>query len=123
MIDMKVRSPISENRTSEKLYNYIHQKIEGMEDYKWKRKTYAYKKLNVENSPYVIRAEIRWDVDWRKTTSDIINLTFSIELAVQNMLVPIWNITFENIDGVNGVDKAFEKINEEIDDFKEELEF
>lgn len=120
---MRIRNPITEQRASEKLYNYIHQKVDALDDYKWKRKTYAYKKLDVENCPYVIRATVRWDVDWRKTTDDKIDLTFAVELAISNMLLPIWELTFKDIKGINGIDSAFQKIDSELDDFREGLEF
>lgn len=120
---MKVKSPVKEGRVAESLFNYIHRKVDSLDDYKWKGKTYAYKKLNVENSPYVIRGIVRWEVDRTKTRKDKIDLTFGIELSIQNMLLPIWNITFEDIEGINGIDSAFEQINDEVEEFRESLEF
>lgn len=120
---MKIRSPISENRTAEQLSGYIHRKVESLDDYNWKGKTYGYRKLNIENCPYVVRGIVRWDVDWTKTRKDKIDLTFAIELSISNMLLPIWEITFEDIDSVNGIDLAFQKANDELDDFREGLTF
>lgn len=121
---MKVKtSMLNEQRISDKLYDYIHHKIDVLDDYKWKRKTYAYKKLDIENSPYVVRAVVRWDVDWRKTTDDKIDLTFAIELSISNMLLPIWELTFKDVKSINGIDSAFQKMDNEIDDFRESLKF
>lgn len=120
---MRVRSPINEGVVAEKLHAYIRQKVESLEDYKWIGKTYAYKKLDVESSPYVVRAVVRWEVDDTIKRADVIDLTFAIEIAIKQMLLPIWQLTFEDIEGVNGIDSAFKEINNEMEDFKNKLEF
>ncbi|MFW6029675.1 MAG: hypothetical protein ACOCRO_05410 [Halanaerobiales bacterium] len=120
---MRVRSPINEGVVAEKLNAYIKQKVESLDDYKWIGKTYAYKKMNLKYSSYIIRNEIRWEVDNTVRRPDVIDLTFSIEISINQMLLPIWSITFQGIEGINGIDSAFNQINDEVEEFKKELEF
>lgn len=121
---MRIKSPINEGVVAEKLHSYIHQKVDSLDEYKWKGKTYAYKKLDFDNCPYVFRCIVRWKVDTTVKRPDVIDLTFALELAINRMLLPIWELTFQNIAGIDGIDSAFQKINEDLSsDIIDKLEF
>lgn len=117
------KKSLYEGEQAEILNDYILQKVGSLSGYTKVGKTYAYKVLDAENSPYKIRATIRWEVDWTVTRADVIDLTFAIELGIGQMLLPIWSYTFQDLESTSQIDDAFNEVPTLIKDLKDKIEF
>lgn len=117
------KKSLYEGEQADILNDYILQKVSSLSGYTKVGKTYAYKVLDVENSPYKIRATIRWEVDWTVTRADVIDLTFAIELGIGQMLLPIWSYTFQDLESTSQIDDAFNEVPTLIKDLKDKIEF